>query len=75
MVLAVYRKHARIIAMKHARIIAIKINEDFTVETDRGIMSGVAGDYLVTNHPDDDTTSDLWTISQAQMDATYERVV
>jgi hypothetical protein len=36
-------------------------------------MAGKAGDYLVTNHPDDDAGSDLWTISAERMDNTYER--
>lgn len=58
---------------KSARILAIQMLEPFTVETDRGVMAGVAGDWLVTNHPDDDPGSDLWTISEDRMRATYER--
>jgi len=57
---------------KRARIIAIPMHVPFTVETDRGIMAGVAGDWLVTNHPADDPGSDLWSISAARMAATYE---
>ena len=37
-------------------------------------MVGHAGDYLVTNHPDDDSGSDLWTISRERLEATYELV-
>ena len=59
---------------KKSRILAIMISEPFTVETDRGIMTGEAGDYLVTNHPDDDPGSDLWSISAERMNSTYERV-
>jgi hypothetical protein len=59
---------------KTARILAIQQDEPFTVETDRGLMTGVAGDWLVTNHPDDDPGSDLWTISAERMASTYEPV-
>lgn len=59
---------------KRARIVARQIPWDFVVETDRGPMVGHAGDYLVTNHPDDDSGSDLWTISRERLEATYELV-
>jgi hypothetical protein len=59
---------------KTARIIAVQLDVPFTVETDRGVMVGRAGDWLVTNHPDDDPGSDLWTISAERMAATYSRV-
>lgn len=59
---------------KVARIIAVKMTQPFEVETDRGWMTGVPGDYLVTNHPSDDVGSDLWTISAERMLATYEEV-
>lgn len=59
---------------KRARILAVQINYPFTVETDRGLMTGEPGDWLVTNHPDDDPHSDLWSISDARMKATYEEV-
>jgi hypothetical protein len=58
---------------KRARVLAIQLAAAFTVETDRGVMSGIAGDWLVTNHPDDDPGSDIWTISDERMRATYER--
>lgn len=57
---------------KRSRILARRIFEDFTVETDRGVMQGRAGDWLVTNHPDDDAESDLWSISDERMCSTYE---
>lgn len=59
---------------KKARIVAVRMTRPFTVETDRGVMAGVPGDYVVTNHPDDDPGSDLWTISAERMAATYEEV-
>jgi hypothetical protein len=57
---------------KRARIAAVRLLEDCVVETDRGPMTAVAGDWLVTNHPDDDPGSDLWSISAERMAATYE---
>lgn len=56
---------------KASRIIAVQQTEPFTVETDRGPMTGQAGDWLVTNHPEDDAGSDLWTISAERMSGTY----
>jgi hypothetical protein len=62
-----YRRYFR----KGARIIAVRMREPFTVETDRGIIQGYPGDYLVTNDPRDDPESDLWTVSAARMAKTY----
>jgi hypothetical protein len=59
------------ILRKHARIVALQENQPFTVETDRGTMRGEAGDWIVTNHPDDDSSSDVWSISDERMQATY----
>lgn len=59
---------------KTARIVAVKMFSPFVVNTDRGPMRGQKGDWLVTNHPDDDPGSDLWTISDERMQATYEEV-
>lgn len=59
---------------KRARIVAMRLPYRFRVETDRGWMDGAAGDWLVTNHPDDDPGSDLWSISDARMRATYQPV-
>ena len=59
---------------KKARIIAFQMTEPFTVETDRGVMVGQSGDWLVTNDPRDDPGSDLWTISAERMANTYEMV-
>jgi hypothetical protein len=56
---------------KTARIVGIQLDSPFMVHTDRGPMSGVPGDWLVTNHPDDDPGSDLWTISAERMTNTY----
>jgi len=57
---------------KTARIIAVQMLKPFVVMTDRGPMTGQPGDWLVTNHPDDDPGSDLWTISEERMLSTYE---
>jgi hypothetical protein len=56
---------------KTARIVAVQMTEAFSVRTDRGPMEGSAGDWLATNHPEDDSGSDLWTISDERMKATY----
>ena len=60
---------------KTARIVAVQVMVPFTVETDRGLMTGESGDWLVTNHPDDDACSDLWSISAARMQSTYAPAV
>lgn len=60
---------------KTARIVAVMAYADFTIETDRGLMKGCAGDWAVTNHPDDDPSSDIWTISAERMAATYEELL
>lgn len=62
----------QMIARKRARIVAIKMRTAFVVETDRGDMEGAAGDWLVTNHPDDDPGSDIWSISDERMRNTYD---
>jgi hypothetical protein len=59
---------------KTARIIAIQLHVPFSVYTDRGKIAGEAGDWLVTNHPDDDPGSDLWSISDERMRSTYAPV-
>jgi len=59
------------VARKTARILAVSVPHDFVVETDRGPMEGAPGDWLVTNHPDDDPGSDVWAISDARFQATY----
>jgi hypothetical protein len=61
----------RIVARKRARIVAVQLQHPFYVETDRGTMAGEPGDWLVTNHPDDDAGSDLWTISSERFAGTY----
>ncbi len=61
-----------VFARKKARILAFIAEVPFVVETDRGPMTGEAGDYIVTNHPDDDPGSDLWTISRERFESTYE---
>ena len=57
---------------KRARIVAVRMDEDFLVETEHGVMAGEAGDFLATNHPDDDPGSDVWPVSAARMAITYE---
>lgn len=61
-----------LVARKAARILAIRIDHPFEVETDRGLMQAQAGDWLVTNHPDDDPESDIWSISHERFSNTYE---
>jgi hypothetical protein len=56
---------------KKARIVAVTVPYPFIVHTDRGPMQGHAGDWLVANHPADDPRSDIWTISDERMQATY----
>jgi len=59
--------------LKVARILAVQITVPFIVQTDRGPMKGEPGDWLVTNHPEDDSGSDIWCISDERMRATYRR--
>lgn len=59
---------------KTARIVAVQVDEPFTVETSHGTMAAEPGDWLATNHPHDDVTSDLWPISNERMSATYVEV-
>ena len=61
-----------VVARKRSRIIAVQQKRPFTVETDHGTMRGEAGDYLVTNHPDDDDSSDIWPLSRERFEASYE---
>ena len=58
---------------KRARVLAVQIVAPFIVETERGWMHGAAGDYLITNHPDDDESSDIWPVSRERFERTYER--
>lgn len=61
-----------IIARKTARIIARQLDHRFTVETDHGTVSAAAGDYIVTNHPDDDASStEVWPVSRARFEGSY----
>jgi hypothetical protein len=57
---------------KKARILAVRMTAPFVVTTEHGDMAGVAGDWLATNHPDDDPGSDVWPISAERMAVTYE---
>lgn len=70
--LALHRTGAASSYIKTARIIAYQLSTPFIVNTDRGPMQGQPGDWLVTNHPDDDSGSDIWSISDDRMKATYE---
>lgn len=72
-VLALYATtgQARVIR-KRARAIAVKMDFPFSVVTSQGTMAGEPGDWLVTNHPDDDPGSDIWPVSAERMAATYE---
>lgn len=57
---------------KRARVIARRIERPFAVETAHGILHAESGDWLATNHDDDDPSSDIWPISDERMRATYE---
>ena len=59
---------------KVATIEAVQLDHAFVVLTDRGPMEAKAGDWLVTNHPDEDPGYDLWSISDERMRSTYEEV-
>ena len=56
---------------KSARIVAVQMHEPFIVHTAHGSMSGEPGDWLVTNHPRDDESSDVWVVSAERMKASY----
>lgn len=60
--------------VKVARILAVQVRVPFIVQTDRGPMRGAPGDWLVTNHPEDDAGSDIWCISDERMRSTYRIV-
>lgn len=62
------------VVQKRSRTVVRQINVPFKVGTEHGFMSGEAGDYLATNHPDDDPSSDVWPISAARFAATYEEI-
>ena len=57
---------------KTARIFAVQQDKPFMVYTEHGPLPGVPGDWLATNHPDDDPGSDIWVISAERMKNTYE---
>jgi hypothetical protein len=63
-----------LVLRKTARIIAVRMDKPFLVYTEHGPIAGEAGDWLATNHPDDDPGSDIWPISAARMGTTYELV-
>lgn len=63
-----------ITARKTARVVALRIPSPFLVDTDHGQMLANAGDYLVTNHPDDDPSSDVWPISAERFNRSYREV-
>jgi hypothetical protein len=56
---------------KRARTIVVKMDQAFSVQTEHGTIAGERGDYLATNHPDDDPTSDVWPVSAERFNATY----
>jgi hypothetical protein len=60
---------------KRTRIVALLMLGPFVVETEHGPVSGNAGDWLATNHPDDDPGSDIWPISDKRLRATYTELV
>lgn len=65
---------AAIVAQKTARVIARTILAPFVVDTEHGQMLANAGDYLVTNHPDDDPSSDVWPVSAERFSRSYKEV-
>lgn len=68
---AIVADPAAVLLRKAACVVAVRVGHDFIVETDRGPMTGRAGDWLVTNHPEDDPGSDLWSVSDERLKATY----
>lgn len=63
-----------IVARKTARVIARKISTPFVVDTDHGQLVANVGDYLVTNHPEDDPSSDVWPVSAERFAASYVEI-
>lgn len=57
---------------KKSRVIAIRIVGPFEVETEHGVVTCHDG-WLATNHPDDDSGSDVWPISDERLRRTYDR--
>jgi hypothetical protein len=66
--------HERRSFRKTARIIAVKQDKPFMVYTEHGPISGEPGDWLATNHPDDDPGSDIWPVSAERMTNTYDTI-
>jgi hypothetical protein len=60
------------VVRKRSRTVVLRMDGPFSVSTEHGVMSGNAGDYLATNHPDDDASSDVWPISAERFEATYD---
>lgn len=56
---------------KRARVLAVRMTRPFSVHTEHGRISGAPGDWLVTNHPDDDPAGDAWPVSAARFAASY----
>jgi hypothetical protein len=52
---------------------AIRVDIPFIVETEHGTITAAAGDWLATNDPDDDSSSDIWPISAKRFAASYVR--
>jgi hypothetical protein len=50
---------------------AAQMNEEFTVETHEGTLTGQPGDYLVQNRVGD---SKPWPVKKSIFEETYERV-
>lgn len=63
-------EHVRVYR-KNARVIARQMAVPFLCHTSQGDIRGEAGDWLVTNHPDDDAGSDVWPVSAERFAATY----
>lgn len=60
---------------KTARLLAVRMPGAFEVETEHGRIGGEPGDWIATNHPDDDASSDVWPISNERLSQSYEVIV
>lgn len=62
------------VARKRSRTVVVKIDSPFTVDTEHGNVIANAGDYLATNHPDDDPSSDVWPVSAERFNRSYKEI-
>jgi hypothetical protein len=58
---------------EHAGVLAACVGHPFSVETERGPLTGKSGDYLLKDHKDADTAypQKLWIVDRLLFEATY----